>query len=678
MKRTKFITSFMLALVCGLPITAKVYTIQSLLGDLVVNVHVDKSITWDVAKGKTQVLQPSVISLQTDKQTFGVNPKVRKASVTNWKNDDYGGYQQLLLSCNGYDVEFRAFMNAAAYRIIPKKMINKVMNETSEYRFAGDYQTFVPYVNDNRGGERWCYSFESYYDEAPLSEMYKDSLAITPLAVCLPDGKKAVVMEADVENYPGMYLLKGTSSSSSTASSVSSSDASTDYSIHAAFPPLPLKEKIGGYARLNLVPTERADYIAEKVTKLPWRIVLVTDEDKQLVGNDVAKVLGPACRVKDTSWIKPGKVAWDWWNNTNITGVDFRAGINTETYKYFVDFARNNHLEYIIIDEGWSDPEDLLIFSDKMDMAGIINYAKENGVGVILWSSWRNLVQRGHDKMEAIMKHYGDMGVKGFKVDFFDRDDQKAINSVYEIAACAAKHQLLLDLHGMRPFGVQFSYPNIVNFEGVKGLENSKWEPRVGDGPLHDQPRYDVTIPFLRALPGAFDYTPGAMVNAVRSQFFGNNDHPMSQGTRVHQMAMYTIFDAPLQMLADSPTKYMQNQECTDFISQIPTVYDQVVPLDGKLGEYVVVAKRKGNKWYIAAMNNWQARDLTVDLSHLVTPNDKTRKLEKLNGTANIFADGINADREATDYKHTYRQVTSDDKLQIHLAPGGGWTAIVE
>ena len=674
--RTKFITSFMLALVCGLPITAKVYTIQSLLGDLVVNVHVDKSITWDVTKGKTQVLQPSVISLQTDKQTFGVNPKVRKASVTNWKNDDNGGYQQLLLSCNGYDVEFRAFMNAAAYRIIPKKMINKVIHETSEYRFAGDYQTFVPYVNDNRGGERWCYSFESYYDEAPLSEMYKDSLAITPLAVCLPDGKKAVVMEADVENYPGMYLLKGTSSSA--ASGVSSSDASSDYSIHAAFPSLPLKEEIGGYARLNLVPTERANYIAEKVNKLPWRIVLVTDEDKQLVGNDIAKVLGPACRVKDTSWIKPGKVAWDWWNNTNITGVDFRAGINTATYKYFVDFARNNHLEYIIIDEGWSDPEDLLIFSDKMDMAGIINYAKENGVGVILWSSWRNLVQRGHDKMEEIMKHYGDMGVKGFKVDFFDRDDQKVINSVYEIAECAAKHHLLLDLHGMRPFGVQFSYPNIVNFEGVKGLENSKWEPRTGDGPLHDQPRYDVTIPFLRALPGAFDYTPGAMVNAVRSQFFGNNDHPMSQGTRVHQMAMYTIFDAPLQMLADSPTKYMQNQECTDFISQIPTVYDQVVPLDGKLGEYVVVAKRKGNKWYIAAMNNWQARDLAVDLSHLVTPNDKTRKLEKLNGTANIFADGINADREGTDYKHTYRQVTSDDKLQIHLAPGGGWAAIVE
>lgn len=657
---------------CCLPLSAKVYTVQSLLGDMVVNIHVDKSITWDITKGKTLVLKPSVISLQTDKQIFGVNPKVRKATVHNYKNDDNGGYQQLLLSCNGYDVEFRVYLNAAAYRIIPKKMINKVVNETSEYRFAGDYQSFVPYVNDNRGGERWCYSFESYYDEAPLSKMYQDSLAITPLAVCLPEGKKAVVMEADVENYPGMYLLKGTSTTAS------ASHASSAYSLHAAFPPYPLKEAIGGYNRLNLVPTERANYIAEKVTRLPWRIVLVTDEDKQLVGNDIAKLLGPKCRIKDTSWIKPGKVAWDWWNNTNITGVDFRAGINTETYKYYVDFAQKNGLEYIIIDEGWSDPEDLLIFSDKMDMAGIINYAKQNGVGVILWSSWRNLIQRGHEKMEEIMKYYGDMGVKGFKVDFFDRDDQKAINSVYEVAECAAKHHLLLDLHGMRPFGVQFAYPNIVNFEGVKGLENSKWEPRAGDGPLHDQPRYDVTIPFLRALPGCFDYTPGAMVNAVRSQFFGNNDHPMSQGTRVHQMAMYTIFDAPLQMLADSPTKYMQNQECTDFIAQIPTVYDQVVPLDGKLGEYVVVAKRKGARWYIAAMNNWQARDLTVDLSLLIKMNETNNRLEKLNGRANIFADGINADREATDYKHTQRQINSDDKLQIHLAPGGGWTAIVE
>ena len=361
-------------------------------------------------------------------------------------------------------------------------------------------------------------------------------------------------------------------------------------------------------------------------------------------------------------------MAWDWWNNRNISGVDFRAGINTETYKYFIDFAKANHIEDIIIDEGWSDPEDLLVFTDQMDMPGIIAHAKEQGVGVILWSSWRNLIQRGSKKMDDIMKHYADMGVKGFKVDFFDRDDQKAVNSVYEIAACAARHHLLLDLHGMRPFGVQTAYPNIINFEGVKGLENSKWEPRTATGPLHDQPRYDVTIPFLRMLPGPMDYTPGAMTNATKDQFFGNNDHPMSQGTRVHQMAMYTIYDAPLQMLADSPTQYLKNQECTDFMVQIPTLFDEVIPLSGELGEYVAVAKRKGTTWYIAAMTNWQARDLTLDLSCL----------KGLNATADIFADGINADREATDYRHTRLQVKTGDKLNIHLAPGGGWTAILK
>ena len=663
MMSTKFITS-LIALICSLPLMAKVYTVTSPNKSLVVNITVDKTLKWEIKSGKTVVLLPSEIALQTDRQCLGKNMKVKNSSIYNNKVGNRK-YQQLSLRTGDYELQFRVFDDAAAYRFVPKKVINKVINETSEFKFAGDYQTFVPYVNDNRGGERWCYSFESYYDEAPISKIYQDSLAITPLAVCLPDNKKVVVMEAAVENYPGMYLLKGATSDSQSSSFV--------YALHAAFPPYPLKEVIGGYARLNLVPTERANYIAEKVTKLPWRIVLVTNEDKQLIGNDIAKTLGPQCHIKDTSWIKPGKVAWDWWNNTNITGVDFRAGINTETYKYFVDFAKKNGLEYIIIDEGWSDPEDLLVFSDKMDMSGIINYAKQNGVGVILWASWRNLVQRGHEKMEEIMKHYGDMGVKGFKVDFFDRDDQKAINSVYEVAEYAAKYHLLLDLHGMRPFGVQCAYPNIVNFEGVKGLENSKWEPRVGDGPLHDQPRYDVTIPYLRALPGAFDYTPGAMVNAVRSQFFGNNDHPMSQGTRVHQMAMYTIFDAPLQMLADSPTKYMQNQECTDFIAQIPTVYDEVIPIDGKLGEYVVVAKRKGSKWYVAAMTNWQERDVTIDFSAIKTADGKG-----IAGKANIFADGINADREATDYKHTYQQVTNNDKLKVHLAPGGGWTAIIE
>ena len=201
----------------------------------------------------------------------------------------------------------------------------------------------------------------------------------------------------------------------------------------------------------------------------------------------------------------------------------------------------------------------------------------------------------------------------------------------------------------------------------MKGLENSKWEPRVGDGPLHNQPRYDVTAPYLRMLAGPMDYTPGAMMNAMKDSSFGNNDHPMSQGTRVHQMAMYTTFEAPLQMMADSPTKYMQNQECTDFIAQIPTTFDETVALDGQLGEYTVIARRKGSVWYVAAMTDWTARDLTISLDFIGEGQH----------IADIFADGVNAHKEATDYKHTQQTVTNKDRLAVHLSSGGGWTAII-
>jgi len=268
---------------------------------------------------------------------------------------------------------------------------------------------------------------------------------------------------------------------------------------------------------------------------------------------------------------------------------------------------------------------------------------------------------------DKVMKHYADMGIKGFKVDFFDRDDQQVIASAYKVAESAAKYHLYLDYHGLKPFGIQRAYPNILNFEGVKGLENSKWEPREGNGPLHDQPRYDVTAPYLRMLAGPMDYTPGAMMNAMKDYFFGNNSHPMSQGTRVHQMAMYITFEAPLQMLADSPTKYMQNQTCTDFIARIPTTFDETVAIDGQLGEYTVIARRKGAKWYIAAMTDWKERDMDLPL-HFLGDGDYQ---------AEIFADGVNAQTDATDYRQIRQTVKKEDSLRIHLSSGGGWVAIL-
>ena len=655
----------------GLSSQAAEYQVSSPNGKVKVVVNTDEAVKWSVTYDGKPVLLPSQIDIQLrqGKKSLGLG-KVGKVAVRQIKSsfsspfykkatvkDEYG--QMLMYTNQKFTIEVRAYDDGAAYRLISSNSKpSTIVNETAEFCFDADYQAFVPYVNDNRGGERYCYSFESYYDEQPLSKIFNDSLAITPLAVCLPGGMKAIVMDAGVENYPGMFVKKGKAA----------------HSLVAEFAPYPTEQPVCGYARLNLVPTKRADYIAKLNGKqsLPWRAVVITEKDADILNCDMAQRLAPACRIGDTSWISPGKVAWDWWNNTNITGVDFKSGMNTDTYLYYIDFAAKNHLEYIIIDEGWSSEESLMKdLNPEIDLPRLIAYGRQKGVGIILWSSWRNLI--GNDPMcdqsvvEAVMAHYADMGIKGFKVDFFDRDDQQVTASAYKIAEIAAKHHLHLDYHGLKPFGIQRAYPNILNFEGVKGLENSKWEPRVGDGPLHNQPRYDVTIPYLRMLAGPLDYTPGAMMNAMKDSFFGNNDHPMSQGTRVHQMAMYVTFEAPLQMLADSPTKYMQNQECTDFIAQIPTTFDETIALDGKLGEYTVIARRKGAVWYLAAMTDWTARDLTIDLSFL---GEGTHQ-------ADIFADGVNATKEATDYKHSRQAVKSSDRLAVHLSSGGGWTAII-
>ena len=627
-------------------------------------------LQWAIAYNDEQVLQPSRIDIcidgrscvsgklkataQRSVSTSFATPFYKKAEV-----DD--SYQTLTLrAARGISVEFRAYDDGAAYRLVYSGKKGAVVDsETAEFRFTADHPAFVPYVNDNRGGERFCYSFESYYDEVPLSQIYRDSLSITPLAVCLSGGTKAIVMDAGVENYPGMMLVKDAGSPS----------------LRAVFAPYPLQQEVGGFDRLNLVPTKRADYIAKLAPgqRLPWRAVVVTKRDADILNCDMAQRLAPACRLKDTSWIRPGKVAWDWWNNTNLTGVDFASGMNTPTYKYYIDFAQRNHLEYIIIDEGWSGKESLTDdLNPDIQLDELIAYGRERGVGVILWSSWRNLIgnnpEGSIEATEAVMKNYADRGVKGFKIDFFDRDDQQVIASAYRIAECAARHHMLVDYHGLKPFGIQRTYPNVVNFEGVKGLENSKWEPRVGDGPLHNQPRYDVTAPYLRMLAGPMDYTPGAMTNAMRNNFFGNNNNPMSQGTRVHQMAMYTLFEAPLQMLADSPSAYEREQECTNFIAQVPTTFDETVALDGQLGNYAAVARRKGTTWYVAALTDWTPRTLQLDLSFLGAGQF----------AADIFADGTNTDKDARDYRHTTQTVSAAQKLDVHLSSGGGWTAIIK
>ena len=527
---------------------------------------------------------------------------------------------------------------------LPEKKILVIKNEVVNFNFAEDHKAFIPFVRDLRGSEIYVNSFEALYKEINISKINKDTLGFLPLLVDVGDGKKAVILEADVENYPGMFV---------------NVNQETSRGLVGEFAPFPLEEKQGGFNMLNLMVTKRADYIAKTrgTRSFPWRAIVISQHDKELLNNDIVQKLAAPPRIADVSWIKPGKVAWDWWNNWNISHVDFRAGINTPTYKYYIDFAAANKIEYIVMDEGWSVSTDMTKVSPKIDLEEIVEYGKKKGVGVILWATWYALIQQ----MDDVFEKYSKMGVKGFKIDFFDRDDQKVIASTYEIAEKAAKYKLMVDLHGIyKPTGLQRTYPNVVGFEGVKGMENTKWA-------RDDVPRYDVSIPFIRMIAGPMDYTPGAMRNANRANFRPINASPMSQGTRCHQLAMYVIYEEPIKMLSDNPTIYMKEQECTDFISRIPTTFDETVAMDGKVGEYAVIARRKADTWYVGAMSNWDARELILDFSFL----------PKGNYEVEYFRDGINADREATDYKKEIVKIDSGDKIKIQLSTGGGWAAIL-
>lgn len=652
--------------VCGIAagvVNAKEYTLSSPDGHLRLTVDAGKRLTWSLMHDSTTVIAPSPISLSlSDGKVLGASPRVKKVSTrkvdTSFatpfykKSEVKDVYNELTLRLSdGLSVIFRAYDDGAAYRLsLDGKGARRVTSEEAMFNFAGDYKAFIPYVNDLRDADYpYSYSFESYYDESPISEMYADSLAIVPLLVELHHGKKALIMEGDVEGYPGMFLVKGENANS----------------IEARFAPEPLSEKIGGFSELNLIPVETASYIAEieGTVTLPWRAVTVATSHSQLADSDMAQRLASPSRIADTSWIKPGKVAWDWWNNWNVTGVDFPAGINTPTYKYYIDFAAENGLEYIIIDEGWSR-ESLMSPVEGIDIAELARYGKEKGVGVILWARWRDVDK----EMDVAFPHYAGLGIAGFKVDFFDRDDRRVIESMTRIADAAARNRLLLDLHGMKATGIQRTYPNVVNFEGVKGLENYKWLPVVDGKPGVDVMRYDVTAPFIRMAAGPMDYTPGAMTNAAPGNYRSINDTPMSFGTRAHQLAMYVVYEAPLQMLADSPGAYRSNPESLRFISAIPTVFDETRVLAGEVGEYIAVARRKGDTWYVGALTSLTPRDLKIPLSFLapgVTYNAVT------------MSDGVNVNRNGADCRREERRVTSCSELDAAMASGGGFAAII-
>ena len=639
---------------------AQDFVITSPNGKIKVSILVGEKITWSVLHEKNQILAPSAISMTLDqnevlgKNALVLNSKREKVNTTfespfYKKSTIKNQYNLLLLNFkNGFSIEYRVFDDGAAYRFITQKKKDiTVKSEEVSLNFDQDYGTLMPYVRDLRNPkDPHIFAFEAHYENKKVSEFAKDTLAFLPFLIDYKNNKKAVFLEANLEDYPGLFVTNNSSKSG----------------FESRFSKYPLQEKNGGFNNINLLITERADYLVKTKGKrnFPWRIIVISENDKDLANNDMVQKLSEPTKIKDISWIKPGKVAWDWWNDWNIYNVDFKAGINTETYKYYIDFASKNKVEYVVLDEGWSLEDDIMKHSPNVDLEALIAYGKERNVGIILWSSWMALTKN----TEGILKNYANLGVKGFKVDFIDRDDAKMVNSVYDIAQKAADNHLLIDFHGMyKPTGIQRTFPNILNFEGVKGLENNKWTPN------DDVPTYDCSIPFIRMMAGPMDYTPGAMRNATKSEFKPSNANPVSQGTRCHQLALYSIFEAPLQMMADSPTAYMKEQESTDFIAKIPTTFDETIALDGEVGKFVVMARRKANTWYLGAITNWGSREVTIDFSFL----EKGKKYE-----AEIFSDGINADKAAADYKKEIITIDSTTKLKYHLASGGGLTAIIK
>ncbi len=637
---------------------AQVIHVKSPNGKIDLALESGKKISWSVTHEDTEVIAPSTISLSlSGGEVLGENVKVtnvEKSKVnTSFDTPLYkkkkvvDEYNQAIVSFKGgFGLILRAYNDGVAYRFFTKKKGQIVVeSEKASFNFDKDYNAFVPYVRDLRENNMYISAFECTYDRIPLSQFVKDTLAISPLLVDLGNGKKAAIIEADLEDYPGMFLSKNNQA---------------QVGLKGVFAHYPKEERLGGFMHMNYMVTEREGYIAKTdgTRKFPWRAIVISESDKELLNNDMVQKLSSPSRISDVSWIKPGKVAWDWWNDWNISGVDFKAGINTETYKYYIDFASKNNIEYVVLDEGWSEETNMLAIAPDMDVEELVRYAEQKNVGIILWASWYAINQVLDDAFSI----YSKMGVKGFKIDFLDRDDQKMVKSIYHMAEKAADYHLFIDFHGMyKPTGVQRVYPNIVNFEGVKGLENAKWTPD------DDMPLYATSIPFIRMLAGPMDYTPGAMRNAISADFRPSNSMPMSQGTRCHQLGMYVIYEAPLQMMADSPTAYMKEQESTTFISEIPTTFDETVAIDGKVGEYVAIARRKGDIWYVGGLTNWSSREMTIDLSFL----------GKGTYSAEIFKDGINAGKDATDYKHENVRVESSDKLNVNLANGGGFAIII-
>ena len=635
----------------------KKYVLSSPDGTLKVEISAGNELAYQVMHGNDTILSHSNIGLVLEDGTIvGKTPRItgeRRKKIKDNIESPFYRFKEFVATGNeldlklkgGFGIIFRAYNEGVAYRFYTTQSSDIIIKEEqAEFNFKEDYTAYLPYTTNDK--KTMAMAYQNVYDITPLSKA-QPKLAFLPVTVDC-GSVKLTLLESDLEAYPGMFVQS----------------QQGKYGLKGVFAPYPAKTDFYPWRKQEYV-TETTDFISRSrgSRSYPWRVLAITEKDTDMPVNNLVYALASPNRIGDTSWIKTGKVAWDWWNDWNLKGVPFKAGINMDTYKYYIDFASRNGLEFIVLDEGWYDPKsgDMLTVIPELDLTELIAYGKSKGVEIVLWTVFNVL----DSQLEAACKKYADMGIKGFKVDFLDRDDQTAVEMVYRIAEMTARYKLTLDLHGIyKPTGINRTYPHIINFESVFGMEEVKWTDIKNNMPL-----YDVTFPYIRMMAGPVDYTPGAMRNATKADWRAMYYTPASMGTRCHQLAAYIVHDSPFTMLCDAPTNYLNEQECVDFIASLPVEVDSTFIASGELGKYIVTVRKKDVNWYIGGMTNWDERDVQLDFSFLP---------EGMSYTAVLFKDGVNANKQAEDYRKETIRIDKDSRLTLHLASGGGFAMKLE
>lgn len=635
----------------------KKYVLSSPDGTLKVEISAGNELAYQVMHGNDTILSHSNIGLVLENGTIvGKTPRItgeRRRKIKDNIESPFYRFKEFVATGNeldlklkgGFGIIFRAYNEGVAYRFYTTQSSDIIIKEEqAEFNFKEDYTAYLPYTTNDK--KPMAMAYQNVYDITPLSKA-QPKLAFLPVTVDC-GSVKLTLLESDLEAYPGMFVQS----------------QQGKYGLKGVFAPYPAKTDFYPWRKQEYV-TETTDFISRSrgSRSYPWRVLAITEKDTDMPVNNLVYALASPNRIGDTSWIKTGKVAWDWWNDWNLKGVPFKAGINMDTYKYYIDFASRNGLEFIVLDEGWYAPKsgDMLTVIPELDLPELIAYGKSKGVEIVLWTVFNVL----DSQLEAACKKYADMGIKGFKVDFLDRDDQTAVEMVYRIAEMTARYKLTLDLHGIyKPTGINRIYPHIINFESVFGMEEVKWTDIKNNMPL-----YDVTFPYIRMMAGPVDYTPGAMRNATKADWRAMYYTPASMGTRCHQLAAYIVHDSPFTMLCDAPTNYLNEQECVDFIASLPVEVDSTFIASGELGKYIVTVRKKDVNWYIGGMTNWDERDVQLDFSFLP---------EGVSYTAVLFKDGVNANKQAEDYRKETIRIDKDSRLTLHLASGGGFAMKLE